>query len=168
MTHTFDVPEEMLEFGGNEWYPNGDYEFNIREVYLNELGSDDDGDPYDGYASTEGKELSLRLTDFTPLDGGTEPPSTEVGQFLRICLEDDGLDYLDVDPTDKDHKNLAKGKRRLVALAKAMGEVPSTDFVDSLADGGYNNSRVGATFQEWKMGDKKGGFPKRFFAASSF
>ena len=82
----FDVPEDALEFGGNEWYPVGTYEFQIREVYINDLGSDDDGEPYDGYASTEGKELSLRLTDFVPLDGGTEPPSTEVGQFLRICL----------------------------------------------------------------------------------
>lgn len=164
----FDVPEEMLEFGGNEWYPVGRFEFAIREVYVNDLGSDEEGEPYDGYASTEGKEVSLRLTDFVPLNGEPEPPSTEVGMFLRICLEDDGIDYLEVDPTDKDHKNLAKGKRRLVALARALGEVPSSDFVDALCDGGYNGKLAGAEFQEWKMGDRKGGFPKKFFAASSF
>lgn len=164
----FDVPEEMLEFGGTEWYPKGDYEFSIREVYVNPLGSDEDGNPYDGYASTEGEEMSLRLTDFVPLNGGPEAPSTEVSQFLRITLEDDGLSYYEVDPSDADHKNLAKGKRRLVALAKALGEVPSTEFVDALKSGGFNNSRVGATFQEWKMGDRKGGFPKKFFAASTF
>lgn len=164
----FDVPEDALEFGGNEWYPIGTYEFQIREVYMNDLGSDDDGEPYDGYASTEGKELSLRLTDFVPLDGGTEPPSTEVGQFLRICLEDDALDYLSVDLTDKDHRNLAKGKRRLVAIARALGEIPSTEFVEALSEGGFNGKGMGADFKEWKMGDNKGGFPKRFFAASSF
>jgi len=168
MSQLFDVPEELLEFGGNEWYPRGNYEFSIRSVYLNPLGSDDDGDPYDGYVTTEGEELSLRLTDFSPLGNEPEPPSPEVGQFLRICLEDGDQNYLVVDPADKDYKNLAKGKRRLVALARALGEVPSTEFVDALKSGGYNNKRVGATFQEWKMGDKKGGFPKKFFAASTF
>jgi hypothetical protein len=168
MTQLFDVPEDLLEFGGQDWYPVGDYEFEIDESYVNDLGEDEEGNPFSGYVSSDGAELSLRVKDFVPLNGENPPPSENVGQFVRICLEDNGMTYIEVDPTDSEYKQLAKGKRRLVAIARALGEIPSDEFVDQLREGKFKGARIGATFQEWKMGDRKGSFPKKFFAANSF
>ena len=62
---------------------------------------------------------------------------------------------------------LAKGKRRLVAIAQAIGETPSDSFVEGLRTGDFNGQTLTATFQEWKMGDRKGSFPKKFGASTT-
>ncbi len=168
----FEVPEEALEFGGGtDWYPTGEYEFTIAEVYTNTLGETDEGEPFQGFVTSDGEQLSVQINNFVPLNGAEDPPSELVSQFIRICTKDGDQDYVTVDPADKDFKQLAKGKRRLVAIAQAIGETPSDSFVEGLRTGDFNGQTLTATFQEWKMGKgtdaRKGSFPKKFGASAT-
>jgi len=164
----FDVPEELLEFGGGtDWYPTGEYEFTIAEVYTNTLGETEDGEPFRGFVTSDGEQLSVQINNFTPLNGADEPPSELISQFIRICTRDGDQDYVTIDPGDKDFAQLSKGKRRLKAIANSIGETADDNFVDGLRAGDFNGQTLTATFQEWKMGDRKGSFPKKFGASAT-
>ena len=172
MTQVFDVPEDMLEFGGTDWYPVGEYQFQIAEVTTFPLGEDKEGNPFDGFMTSEGEQVSLQLNNFQPLGQGDAPPSELVSQFLRICTQDGDQNYITVDPSDQDFKQLAKGKRRLVAIARTLNETPSDEFVEQLTAGAHNSRQLCAEFVRWEMKRKdgttgKGSYPKRFWAATT-
>jgi len=173
----FSVPEEDLEFGGGtDWYPIGQYGFTIQDVYPNDLGQTEDGEPFQGFMTTDGEQLSVLMSHFIPLNGGEEPPSEAIGTFLRITTRDGDQDYVTVDPRDSEFEQLAKGKRRLAAIAAAIGETPSDNFVDALRTGQLNGKKLNANFQKWTFPEQKdktgivirekreGSFPTKFWA----
>ena len=165
----FNIPEELLEFGGSDWYPIGEYEGEIEEVYSNDLAEDDDGNPYQGFQTSDGEQLSLQFGGFTPLAGAEEAPGNDK-VFVKVCLKDGSMDVHTVDAKDKDYQQLAKGKRRLAALAQALGYEGSdaVEFVDDLRNGAFNGKRFGIKWQKWTQGKgdnkRSGAFPAKFFA----
>lgn len=171
----FSMAEEEEEIGGGDrWYPKtGDYEFTIEDVFSNPLGSTEDGEPFRGFATTEGEQLSIQMSNFTALNGAEEPPSPFAGDFLNICTKDGDQDYVTVDHADETFKKLAQGKKRLHGIARALGETPSDKFVNDLRDGSLNGSVLRATFQESSIKDGdgnvtwKGSWTRKFWASST-
>ena len=171
----FSVPEEEQEIGGGErWYPKtGDYEFTIQDVFSDPLGTTEDGEPFRGFATTEGENLVIQMSNFIALNGAEEPPSVFAGDRLRICTQDGDQDYVTVDSSDEIFKKLAQGKRRLHGIARALGETPSDKFVNALRDGDLNGSKLRATFQESSIKDDdgnvtwKGSWTRKFWASAT-
>jgi hypothetical protein len=158
-----EVTDSQLEFGGDNWYPVGEYEMVIQEVYENPLGQTSDGRPFNGYQTTDGEQLSLQVGDFVPINGSNGPPGNNK-QFVRICLRDGSKDITSVDPDDTGYRQLAQGLRKIHAIAKALGEEPTMDFVKALGDGQFNGRRVGAKWQKWERNGKKGAFVHKYFS----
>lgn len=165
----FDVSDEDLEFGGTDWYPIGEYGCTIRNVYENELGQTEEGEPFNGFATTDGSQLSIQFDNFIPLNAEPTPPTEKVSAFVRICTRDGDQDYVSIDANDKTYSKLATGKKRLVALARALGETPSDQFVADLQSGAYNGTNLTVNWKEWTIGKgddiKKGSFPIKFAAS---
>lgn len=157
--------------GGTDWYPVGEYQFTIQDVYTNTLGQTDKGEPFAGFMTIKGEQLSIQMSNFIPLNGGEDPPSQLVSQFLRITTKDGDQDYVTVDPKDQDFEQLAKGKRRLAAIATVLNETPSDGFVNALRDGDLNGTTLSANFRKWKMGKgdeaREGSFPTKFWASAT-
>ena len=176
----FSVPEEDLEFGGGaDWYPIGDYEFTIQDVYPNPLGQTEDGEPFRGFMTTDGEQLSIQASNFIPLNGAPDPPSQLVSTFIRITIRDGDQDYVTVDPKDADFDQLAKGKRKLAAIAAAIGETPNDSFVNALRDGDLNGTHLAASFRKWTFPEQtdksgtvirekiEGSWPTKFWASAT-
>lgn len=157
------VSDDLLDFGGSDWYPLGDWSFKILEIYENDLGMQPDGSPFRGFQTTDGEQISLRIGEFQPLGGQESPPGNNM-QFIKICLRDGAKDITTVDPADREYRELAKGLRKAVAIARVLGEEPSMEFVEALRKGDFNDRRrIGATFVEWRANNSKGSYPKKFF-----
>ena len=149
------VSDDQLEFGSESWYPVGDYEMTIQAVYENALGQTADGKPFNGYQTTDGEQISLQVGDFLPINGSTSPPGNNKA-FIKICLRDGTMDITQVDPSDRTYKQLAQGLRKVHAIANALGEEPSVEFVKALADGQFKDARLGATWQKWSNNGNSG------------
>jgi hypothetical protein len=157
------VSDDQLEFGSDSWYPVGEYEMVIQTVYENPLGQTSDGKPFNGYQTTDGEQISLQVGDFTPLNGSVSAPGNNKA-FIKICLRDGDMDITQVDPSDRTYRQLAQGLRKIHALANALGEDASVEFVKALAEGHFNGTKVGASWQKWSNNGKSGSFVKKFFA----
>lgn len=159
-----DVTTDMLEFGGGaDWYPKGDYEVALDKVYTQDLPSSPEGEPYRGYVTTEGEQVSIQFGDFTPNNGADAPPGNNKA-FLKIVLRDGEMGVVNVDPKDENYTELAKGKRRLASLAEAL-EVTyddPQDFIDDLKAGVFNGSRLMSTWVRWARGGREGSYPSKF------
>ena len=164
----FGVPEEMEEVGGGgDWLPKGNYQFTIADIYEQALKGDDNGDPYKGFATTEGEQISIRVNELVALNGEDPAPSETSSTFIKLTLSDGDQTFVTVDPSSETHDKLAKSKRRLVALAHALGETPSEGFVQSLRDGDFNDRKACADFRIWKMGDNEGNWTAKFWESST-
>ena len=160
-----DVTPDMLEFGGGaEWYPKGEYEVTLEQVHIQDLPSGADGQPWNGYVTTEGEQLSVQLGNFSPTKGAEAPPGNNK-MFLKLVLSDGDLMVFDVPPRDDQYVELAKSKRRLASLAEALSvpnDVTPQQFLSDLRSGAYDNSVVGSTWALWRRGDKHGAYPAKF------
>jgi len=171
----FSVAEEEEEIGGGtNWYPKtGDYEFTIQGVYSNPLGQTDEGEPFRGFATTEGEQLGIDMNNFIALNGAEEPPDSSANDILNICTKDGDEDYVTVDASDAIFSKLATGKKRLHGIARALGETPSDKFVNDLREGLLNGSTLRATFQESEIKDGdgnitwKGSWTRKFWASTT-
>ena len=155
------VTDSQLEFGGDNWFPVGEYEMTIQEVYENPLGQTSEGRPFNGFQTTDGEQISLQVGDFVPTNGATNPPGNNK-QFIRVCLRDGGKDITTIDPDDTTYRQLAQGLRKVHALAKALGEEPTMDFVKALSEGHFNGRTIAARWQKWERNGKKGAFVHKF------
>ena len=112
-----DVTPEQMEFGGgNDWFPTGDYEFTIQDTFDGTLGETADGEPFEGFVTSDGEQLSILVGDFVPVNGGPNPPGNNTA-FIRITLRDGDTTIHEVAADDKTLTQLAKSRRRLAALA---------------------------------------------------
>ena len=161
-----DVSKDMMEFGGggSDWYPVGTYEVTLDEVRLQDLPETDDGEPWKGYATADGEQLSIQFGNFVPTEGAKDPPGNNK-MFLKVLLRDGAMKVMDVAPKDPDYYELGKGKRRLASLADAL-QIPDTvtpvEFIEGLKNGEYNGSVVGSRWQKWARGNKEGSYPAKF------
>ncbi len=163
----FGVPEEMEDLGGGgDWLPKGDYQFTIAAITEFPLG-DDDGEPFIGFATTEGEQISVRVNELVPLNGADPAPSETSSTFIKLVLVDGDETFVTVDPSSETHDKLAKSKRRLVGLAHALGETPSEGFVQSLRDGDFDGQSACADFRIWKTPTNTGNWTARFWASTT-
>jgi hypothetical protein len=159
-----DVTTDMMEFGGGaEWYPKGTYEVTIEQVHIQDLPSSPEGLPYNGYVTTEGEQLSIQFGNFTAINGAESPPGNNK-MFLKLVLSDGDLMVFDVPPRDDLYVELAKSKRRLAAIADALGvdNVTPDEFVSNLRSGKYDGCVMGSNWALWRRGDKHGAYPSKF------
>lgn len=165
-----DVTTDMMEFGGGaDWYPKGEYEVVIEAIHMQDLPSTNDDEPFRGYVTTEGEQLSVQFGEFTAVNGADAPPGNNK-MFLKVVLADGVMDVYEVEPKDDLYVELAKGKRRLASLAAALDvtEGSAQDFVTDLRNGVYNGSRLGSNWVRWTRGNpksddfKQGSYPSKF------
>jgi hypothetical protein len=155
------VPQDLLTIeGGSDFIPDsGDWQMRLEEVYEAELPSDDDGNPYQGYVTTDGEQINLQFGTLQPMNGQTGPPGNNKF-FVRITLRDGEEDITTLDVTDKqtDYRNLRTSIRRLASLAPAMGQTFSTEFVEYLRQGEFKDKAVIADLQKGKKSSWVRGF----------
>ncbi len=164
----FSVPEEQEKIGGGgDWLPKGDYQFTIADIFEQPLKGDEDGNPYPGFATTEGEQISILVNELVALNGAEVAPSDGSSTFIRLTLSDGNETYVTVDPSSETHDKLAKSKRRLVGLAKALGVTPSEGFVQSLRDGDFDGQSACADFRIWKTATNTGNWTASFWASAT-
>lgn len=173
-----DVTPEQMEFGaGDGWYPLGEYAFAIVGANVAEGSGDQNGNPFDGFETTDTETLFVQLAYFEPLNGGSEPPSELVRQSIKIPIRDGDTSLFDVTVPKKgtraeSHASLVKGRRRLAQLAAEVDadriSGSDTQFVADLQTDEYRNAnnsedlRLSAEFAKWSNGDRTGSYITKF------
>jgi hypothetical protein len=138
--------ESFFEVGGaaGDFQPAaGPWQMTLEAIYEQDLPSDDQGEPFRGYVTTEGRIISVQFGDLVPLDG--QPDAGNFKFFQKFCLVDGEVDITsgEAQTEGTEYQQVNKGLRRLGSLAPALGQTLSTEFVDALTSGLYNNRQVG-------------------------
>ena len=153
MADIFVPQEDRVIEGGSDWVPDtGDWQMTLEEVYEAELPSDENGNPYQGYVTTDGEQINLQFGSLQPLNG-QEGPSGNQKFFVRMTLRDGDEDITTIDTKDKqsEYSKLRTSKVRLASLAhEGFGANFSTEFVDFLRQGEFKDRQVIADLQKMK------------------
>lgn len=146
------VPQELLTIeGGSDWIPDsGDWQMKLEEIYESELPSDENGEPFQGYVTSDGEQINLQFGTLQPMNGQADPPGNNKF-FVRITLRDGDEDITTLDVSEAtDYRNLRTSIRRLASLAPALGTTFSTEFVEYLRSGQFKDKAVIADLQKGK------------------
>ena len=145
------VPQELLTIeGGSDFIPDsGPWQMVLEQVYEAELPSDENGDPFQGYVTTDGEQVNLQFGTLQPMNGQEGPPGNNKF-FVRMTLRDGDEDIttLDVADSKTDYRNLRTSVRRLASLSLALGQNFSTEFVENLRSGEFKDRAVIADLQK--------------------
>lgn len=139
----------------NTPFPTGPWVGTIDYARSKDLPSNEKGEPFKGYTSTEGEIIAIRMGSNEPLDGQESVKNRKF--FVDLCIADGEYDMTNIDLADREHKawQLQNGVRNLMRLAIALGSaqlegdngssrwVISEGFVDSLRAGEFDGTRVG-------------------------
>jgi len=147
------VPQDLLTIeGGSDFVPDtGDWQMTLEEIHEAELPSDEAGNPFQGYVTTDGEQINLQFGTLQPMNG-QEGPSGNQKFFVRLTLRDGDEDITTIDVADAktSYNKLRSSTRRLASLAPALGQTFSTEFVDFLRQGQFKDRQVIATLQKTK------------------